>query len=340
GHDRLNLLLSPMRFGGITIQPQPGETVQDPAAGTAGFLIAADRYIKDHTNDLYDLNEKQIRFQRNQAFLGMELVAGTRRLALMNCLLHGMEGDAEGVVHVGNTLGSAGSGLPKSHIILSNPPFGTAKGGGGPTRDDLTFATSNKQLAFVQHIVRHLRDGGRAAVVLPDNVLFEGGVGADIRRDLMDKCRLHTILRLPTGIFYAQGVKTNVLFFEKVSQAATGSTQEVWVYDMRANAPKFGKRTPLTDAHFADFIAAYGDEPNGKATRQDQGEQGRFRRFCREWIASEKGDSLDIAWLKDDSAEDAADLPEPAVLAREAMDELNGAMAELEAILAELGAVV
>ncbi len=318
------------------IKPQPGETVQDPAAGTAGFLIAADRYIKDHTDDLYNLSEKQRKFQRNDAFLGMELVPGTRRLALMNCLLHGMEGDDEGVVHVGNTLGSAGSSLPKSHIILSNPPFGTAKGGGGPTRDDLTFATNNKQLAFVQHIVRHLRDGGRAAVVLPDNVLFEAGVGADIRRDLMDKCRLHTILRLPTGIFYAQGVKTNVLFFEKVSQAATGSTQEVWVYDMRANAPKFGKRTPLDDKHFADFIAAYGHEPNGNAVRQDQGKQGRFRRFSRDWIATEKGDSLDIAWLKDDSSEDAADLPEPAVLAREALEELNGALEELEAILAEL----
>lgn len=319
------------------IQPQHGETVQDPAAGTAGFLIAADRYIKDHTDDLYNLTDRQRKFQRNSAFLGMELVPGTRRLALMNCLLHGMEGDDEGVVHIGNTLGSAGSSLPKSHIMLSNPPFGTAKGGGGPTRDDLTFATSNKQLAFLQHIVRHLRDGGRAAVVLPDNVLFEAGVGADVRRDLMNKCRLHTILRLPTGIFYAQGVKTNVLFFEKISQAATGSTKDVWVYDMRANAPKFGKRTPLTHAHFADFITAYGTDPNGKSKRKDQGEQGRFRRFTRDWIAKERGDSLDIAWLKDDNTEDAADLPEPAVLARAAMDELNGAVAELEAILVELG---
>ena len=169
--------------------------------------------------------------------------------------------------------------------------------------------------------------------MLPDNVLFESGVGTDIRRDLMDKCRLHTILRLPTGIFYAQGVKTNVLFFEKISHSAIGSTKYVWVYDMRANAPKFGKRTPLTNAHFADFVAAYGDEPNGKMTRT---EQGRLRCFSREWIASEKGDSLDIAWLKDDSAEDAADLPEPVVLVREAQAELNKAMEELEAILAEL----
>jgi type I restriction enzyme M protein len=267
----------------------------------------------------------------------MELVSGTRRLALMNCLLHGMEGDDEGVVHMGNTLGSAGSSLPRSDIMLSNPPFGTAKGGGGPTRDDLTYATSNKQLAFLQHIVRHLKDGGRAAVVLPDNVLFEAGVGADIRRDLMDKCRLHTLLRLPTGIFYAQGVKTNVLFFQKVSQAATKSTQEVWVYDLRANAPKFGKRTPLTRAYFAEFEVCFGDEPNGGSPRTDQGEGGRFRRFSRDWIASEKGDSLDIAWLKDENVEDAADLPEPAALAREAVEELNAAMEELEAILDELG---
>lgn len=318
------------------MQPQPGETIQDPAAGTAGFLIAADRYMREHTDDYFDLNERERAFQRNRAFLGMELVSGTRRLALMNCLLHGMEGDDAGVVHLGNTLGGAGAGLPKSDIILSNPPFGTAKGGGGPTRDDLTYQTSNKQLAFVQHIVRHLKDDGRAAVVLPDNVLFEAGVGAEIRRDLMDKCRLHTILRLPTGIFYAQGVKTNVLFFHKIGQAATGSTDEVWVYDMRANAPKFGKRTPLTRAHFAEFEAVFGEDCNGFSPRTDQGEAGRWRRFSREEIRA-RGDSLDISWLKDDNAEDAADLPEPAVLAREAMDELNGALEELEAILAELG---
>lgn len=318
------------------VQPQAGETVQDPAVGTAGFLIAADAYIKARTDDLFDLNDRDRKFQRQKAFLGMELVSDTRRLALMNCLLHGIEGDAHGVVHLGNTLGSAGSGLSKSNIILSNPPFGTAKGGGGPTRDDLTFATSNKQLAFLQHIVRHLKDGGRAAVVLPDNVLFEAGVGADVRRDLMDKCRLHTILRLPTGIFYAQGVKTNVLFFEKVSQSATGSTEEVWVYDMRANAPKFGKRTPLTRAHFADFEQAFGEEANGRSLRVDQGEAGRFRRFSRAAILARQ-DSLDISWLKDDSAEDAGDLPEPTVLAREAIEEMSGALAELEAILSELG---
>ena len=319
------------------IKPEAGETIQDPAAGTAGFLIAADRYIKDRTDDLYELTAREQKFQRSKAFLGMELVGATRRLALMNCLLHGMEGDDEGVVHLGNTLGEAGKALPKCDISLSNPPFGTAKGGGGPTRDDLTYATSNKQLAFLQHIVRHLKDGGRAAVVLPDNVLFESGVGTDIRRDLMDKCRLHTILRLPTGIFYAQGVKTNVLFFHKVSQIATRSTRHVWVYDMRANAPKYGKRTPLTRDHFKEFEAAYGKDPNGGSKRKDQGEAGRWRVFTRERIAQEKGDNLDIAWLKDDNVENAADLPEPAVLARQAMDELSGAMMDLEALLAEIG---
>ncbi|WP_213764030.1 N-6 DNA methylase [Caballeronia sp. dw_19] len=317
------------------IKPQHGETIQDPAAGTAGFLIAADAYIKSHTDNLYNLNAKQQTFQRNKAFLGMELVSSTRRLALMNCMLHGMEGDDEGVVHIGNTLGNAGAALPRANIILSNPPFGTAKGGGGPTRDDLTYATSNKQLAFVQHIVRHLKDGGRAAVVLPDNVLFEAGVGADIRRDLMNKCNLHTILRLPTGIFYAQGVKTNVLFFTKVSQAATDSTKQVWVYDLRANAPKFGKRTPLLREYFAEFETAYGEAAEGTSKRVDQGEIGRFRTFSRKWVKA-RGDSLDISWLKDESAEDATDLPEPDVLAREVMDELNGALGEMTAVLLSL----
>jgi type I restriction enzyme M protein len=321
------------------IKPKHGETIQDPAAGTGGFLIAADAYIKSETDEYFDLTAKQKAFQRNKAFLGMELVPGTRRLALMNCLLHGMEGDDEGVVHLGNTLGNAGAALPKADIILSNPPFGTAKGGGGPTRDDLTFATGNKQLAFLQHIVRHLKDGGRAAVVLPDNVLFEAGVGADVRRDLMNKCNLHTILRLPTGIFYAQGVKTNVLFFTKVSQAATDSTKHVWVYDLRANAPKFGKRTPLLREYFGEFEAAYGvaidGSGDGSGPRGDTGETGRFRCFSRASI-KEHNDSLDIAWLKEDDGTDGSDLPEPAVLALEIERELNLALAELQGILLEL----
>ncbi|MEE8523796.1 MAG: N-6 DNA methylase, partial [Thermoanaerobaculia bacterium] len=183
------------------VKPQAGERVQDPAAGTGGFLIAADRYVKERTDDLFDLPERQQEFQRRRAFYGMELVPSAHRLCLMNAMLHGIEGD----VALGDTLSPAGAGLAKADVILTNPPFGTKKGGGRPTRDDFTFATSNKQLAFLQHIYRGLLSGGRAAVVLPDNVLFEEGIGTKIRVDLMNKCRLHTILRLPTGIFYAQG---------------------------------------------------------------------------------------------------------------------------------------
>jgi type I restriction enzyme M protein len=232
-------------------------------------------------------------------------------------------------------LGEEGTRIPDATLILSNPPFGTKKGGGLPTRTDLTYVTSNKQFAFLQHIYRNLAPGGRAAVVLPDNVLFESNVGTDIRRDLMDKCNLHTILRLPTGIFYAQGVKTNVLFFTRGS-SNKGNTEQVWVYDLRANMPAFGKRTPLTRDHFAAFEAAYGPDPLGLAPRTATGPEGRWQCFSREEIAA-RGDSLDLAWLKDDAAEDGADLPEPAVLAQEAMVELEGALEDLRAILLELG---
>lgn len=256
------------------LKPQPGERIQDPSAGTAGFLIAAHEYIKAHTDDLYDLTGEQKTFQATRAYVGIELVPGTRRLALMNCLLHGMEGDDEGVVHLGNALGQAGAGLEKADMILANPPFGTSKGGDASiTRDDLTYKTSNKQLAFLQHIYRNLKPGGRAAVVLPDNVLFEAGVGTEVRRDLMDKCHLHTILRLPTGIFYAQGVKTNVLFFTKGSAAdkyqEERCTENVWVYDLRTNMPSFGKRTPFGETHLKPFEAVYGENPNGDSHRQE-----------------------------------------------------------------------
>lgn len=369
------------------IKPQVGERVQDPAAGTAGFLIAADSYIKSQTDDLYDLSAEQANFQRHQAFVGVELVPNTRRLALMNCLLHGMEGDHEGVVHLGNALGEAGSSLPRADVILANPPFGTAKGGEASiTRDDLTYKTSNKQLAFLQHIYRNLKAGGRAAVVLPDNVLFEAGVGTDVRRDLMNKCNLHTILRLPTGIFYAQGVKTNVLFFTKGTavnpEQAMNCTQHVWVYDLRTNMPSFGKRTPFSPQHLQPFEDVYQYQSNNgkpfvrtlskgyfplvleKLTTQGnfdkltfhyhrsrvEGEwsftdndveqtleNSRWRVFSRDWIAEQKGDSLDISWLKDSGSVNAEDLPSPAVLAGEAMAELQGAMAELEALMRAFG---
>jgi len=335
------------------VQPQAGELIQDPAAGTAGFLIAADAYIKRHTNDLFDLDEKADSFQKSKAFIGVELVPNTRRLALMNCLLHGMEGDNDGVVHLGNALGQAGAGLSKVDVILANPPFGTAKGGDASiTRDDLTYRTSNKQLAFLQHIYRGLRAGGRAAVVLPDNVLFEAGVGAEVRRDLMNKCNLHTILRLPTGIFYAAGVKTNVLFFTKGTlenpKQEENCTKNVWVYDLRANMPSFGKRTPFGGQHLKPFESVYGTDAKGNSPRTEgewsfsiEGEQSiensRWRVFSREWIRDSKGDSLDISWLKDNDSVDAANLPEPELLAAEAMSELTEALRELDGLMTALG---
>jgi len=348
------------------LKPQPREVVQDPAAGTAGFLIEADRYVKAHNNNLEDLDGGTQDFQIHRAFVGLELVPETRRLALMNCLLHYIKGnlDQGGAIRLGNTLGCDGENLPKAHIVMTNPPFGSAAG----TNITRTFVhpTNNKQLCFMQHIVETLQPGGRAAVVVPDNVLFEGGKGTDIRRDLMDKCNLHTILRLPTGIFYAQGVKTNVLFFAKGSpknkMQDKNCTENVWVYDLRTNMPSFGKRTPFSDAHLQPFEAVYGSAANGQSPRSegewsfnaeeleapdDAAENhnvdtrlatSRWRKFSREWIRDSKGDSLDISWLKDNNSVDAANLPEPSVLAAEAMGELVQALGELDALMRELGA--
>lgn len=349
------------------INPLHGEVIQDPAAGTAGFLIAADSYIKAQTDDHFDLDAKQVEFQKNHAFVGVELVPSTRRLALMNCLLHGMEGDEEGVVHLGNSLGQVGAALPKADIILANPPFGTSKGGDASiTRDDLTYPTSNKQLAFLQHIYRNLKAGGRAAVVLPDNVLFEAGVGTSIRTDLMNKCNLHTILRLPTGIFYAAGVKTNVLFFTKGSEGnklqEENCTENTWVYDLRTNMPSFGKRTPFGEQHLKPFETVYNvslaDRKEGEWSFDAQDAQvspeagmpeatnaeeagrplakSRWRVFSRDYIRDTKGDSLDISWLKDANSVDAADLGTPEELAGEAMTELKGALKDLEKLVKSL----
>jgi len=316
------------------MKPELKDIIQDPAAGTGGFLIAANHYLRQHTKP-DSWTEAQQKKYHNSTFFGMEHVQDTHRLALMNLMLHGIDGG----IRYGDTLSPEGQALPKATLILTNPPFGTKKGGGLPSRDDFTYPTSNKQFAFLQHIYRGLKPGGRAAVVLPDNVLFESNVGSDIRRDLMDKCNLHTILRLPTGIFYAQGVKTNVLFFTR-GEKDKGNTKEVWVYDLRANMPQYGKRTQLTREHFAEFEVAFGDDPlvgaKALAKRKDTGEQGRFRKFTREQIAA-RGDSLDIAWLKDDSDTSADELPEPAVLAQEAMSELEAALDELRRILEELG---
>lgn len=326
------------------IKPSKGESIQDPAAGTAGFLIAADAYMKSRS-DRVTVNAKRKKTQEEDSFIGVELVPGTRRLALMNALLHGIENKKRSVIVLGNALGEVGAALPKADIILSNPPFGTAKGGGGPTRSDLPYKTSNKQLSFLQHIYLGLKPGGRAAVVLPDNVLFESGIGTEVRRDLLDRCNLHTVLRLPTGIFYAHGVKTNVLFFQKGSKSnplqQKGCTERVWFYDMRSGMPSFGKRTPFGTEQLLPFELAYGADENGASPRAENvdgiGINSRFRVFSRQQI-SEKADSLDITWLPNSGTLHDDESYSPEILASEVMSELTQALSELDQLMQSLGA--
>ncbi|WP_416150826.1 N-6 DNA methylase [Salipaludibacillus sp. HK11] len=311
------------------INPQAGERCNDPAAGTFGFMVAADRHIRKNTDDYFDLGEQEAEFQRKKAFTGVELVKDTHRLALMNAMLH----DIQGEIALGDTLSEIGKSLKNYDVILTNPPFGTKQGGERPTRDDLTFTTTNKQLNFLQHIYRALKPDGnaRAAVVLPDNVLFEGGIGTKIRADLMDKCNLHTILRLPTGIFYAQGVKTNVLFFTR-EKTEKDNTKEVWVYDLRTNMENFGKRNPLTAKHFEPFIQAYETEDRTKLKDE------RFTVFSREDIRK-KDDSLDIGLIADDSFAAYENLPDPIDYAEEAIGKLQQAVRLLNEVVTELRAV-
>jgi type I restriction enzyme M protein len=313
------------------MQPQPGEIIQDPAAGTGGFLIAAERAIRATTDDYFALAPKQQEFQVRHALYGMENVQGVYRLLLMNLLLHGID---SWHVELGDTLSPDGAEMPPCDLILTNVPFGPA--GGRPSRDDLTVtsAVSSYQLPFVEHCIRALKAGGRAAVIVPDNVLFEDGRGRELRRMLMDRCDLHTILRLSTGIFYAQGVKTNVIFFRKGEKTAA-NTKAIWVYDLRANMPNFGKTNPIATEHFADFVAAYGDDPNGHGIRLDQGPEGRFRRFTREEIAA-RGDSLDITWLRDDNGASEEALIDPDDIAAAIIGHLKAALAEIEAVSEEV----
>ena len=291
--------------------------------------------MREATDDYLELSPKAQAFQLREAFRAVENVPDTFRLLLMN--LHKIDPDH---IDLADTLSPAGaaSRFKQADLILTNPPFGPA--GGPPTRDDLTITdrVSSYQLPFVEHVIRALKPGGRAAVVVPDNVLFDDGRGKALRQRLMNWCDLHTILRLPTGIFYAQGVKTNVLFFTRAHEEApaTDATEAVWIYDLRAGAPAFGKSNPLRRADFAGFVAAFGGDPLGKAERVDEGETGRFRRFTRAEIAA-RGDNLDISWLKDTSAdaEDGLDTPEDIAIAIEG--HLIAALEEIGALTAELG---
>lgn len=322
------------------MQPQPGEVIQDPAAGTGGFLIAADQYMRTASDDYFQLSPRQQIFQLQNALRAMENVGDTFRLLMMNLGLHGIDSfNPDTTIEMGDTLSPKGSDprFKNADLILTNPPFGPA--GGPPTRDDLTITdrVSSYQLPFVEHVIRSLRLGGRAAVVVPDNVLFDDGKGKALRQRLMSWCNLHTVLRLPTGIFYAQGVKTNVLFFSRADEPAPleDATKAVWIYDARANMPSYGKTNPFKAADLADFVTAFGDDPDGGAPRMDQGETGRFRCFTRAEIAA-RGDNLDIGWLKDISGDPEDGLESAEEIAAAIELHLANAMVEVRALIEEL----
>ena len=282
---------------------------------------------------------------QNDLVRGYELVDGTARLAAMNLLLHGM-GTAGGdsLIEVRDAL-IADPG-PRWSVVLSNPPFGrkssvTMVGADGRevreereiVRQDFVATTSNKQLNFVQHVMTILDTNGRAAVVLPDNVLFEGGAGETIRRKLLTDFNLHTMLRLPTGIFYAQGVKANVLFFDKkVARPGQPWTDKLWVYDLRTNKHFTLKQNPLRRADLDDFAASCQPGKN----RAERSESERWKSFTYAEIVARDKANLDITWLRDESMEDLDNLPAPEVIAREIVEDLTAALAEFEAVAAAL----
>ncbi|WP_418293398.1 N-6 DNA methylase [Megasphaera sp.] len=318
------------------VAPEPGERLCDPAAGTFGFMVAANDYLKKQTDDYFDLSDEEQQFQRHEAFSGMELVPTTHRLALMNEYLH----DIDGRLEQGDSLSAAGKWMKDFDVILTNPPFGTKKGGERATRDDLTYASSNKQLNFLEVIYNALNRKGtaRSAVVVPDNVLFADGVGEQIRRDLMNKCNLHTILRLPSGIFYAQGVQTNVLFFDR-GTTDQDNTQDVWIYDMRHKMRTFGKRAPLNAKDFAEFEKLYC--PDNRTERKETYDaetnpEGRWRRFTKEDIEGRPNTSLDISWMTDEEEADSRSLSEILTAMQEKSKEIARAVAVLSQELAEV----
>jgi type I restriction enzyme M protein len=283
----------------------------DPACGTGGFLVAAYEWLVGQTKG-GALDRDVAKRVKTKTYHGQDLVARPRRLALMNLFLHGIDPQ----LVLGDTIYEV-PGSERFDVVLTNPPFGTKGANQAPEREDFTIETSNKQLNFIQHILTVLKPGGRAAVVLPDNCLFEGKAG-EVFEILMQDCNLHTVLRLPRGTFtpYSQGVKANVVFFQKGLP-----TENVWIFDARSNVPGITKKDrPLTAQHFAEFEECYGKDPNGMSKRKDLGETGRFRK-------------LDITWLKDESLEDGDELPEPQDLAGEAITELEAVVEDLRGIV-------
>ncbi|MFN8464579.1 MAG: class I SAM-dependent DNA methyltransferase [Caldilineaceae bacterium] len=327
------------------MQPQPGQEICDPAAGTGGFLLAAYDYIKSHNT----LTRDQWQHLNHQALHGWEIVDGTARLCVMNLYLHGIGHELlESPIRVDDSL--AGDPGTRFDLVLTNPPFGKKSSVTFVTdagelkresqtivRDDFWASTSNKQLNFVQHIKTILKVGGRAAVVVPDNVLFEGGAGETVRRKLLHECDVHTILRLPTGIFYAQGVKANVLFFDRRTGGEQAQTKAIWFYDLRTNVNFTLKQNPLTEADLGGFIAAYNPANRHERTPTWSPEtpDGRWRVYGIDELLSRDKVNLDIFWLRDESLEDSANLPAPDVIAAEIVEDLRAALEQFEAILGE-----
>jgi type I restriction enzyme M protein len=311
------------------IDPKPGDTVVDPACGTGGFLLVAHEHAARGAESLTPTLRGHL---RDSFATGFELVDGTARLAAMNLLLHGIgTADGDSLIEVRDALIADPS--ERWSVVLSNPPFGTSSS--VPVeRQDFVVTTSNKQLNFVQHIMTILGINGRAAVVLPDNVLFEGGAGETLRRKLLADYDLHTMLRLPTGIFYAQGVKANVLFFDKKPASEHPWTSKLWVYDLRTNQHFTLKQNPLRRHHLEEFVEAY---LPGK-TRAVRVESERWKSFTHDELIARDKVNLDITWLRDESLEDVDNLPAPEIIAREIVEDLTAALAEFEAVAAALEA--
>jgi type I restriction enzyme M protein len=317
--------------------PKPGQTICDPACGTGGFLLAAHDYLVKH----HELDRAQKKALKGGTLYGIELVDSVTRLCAMNLLLHGIGGDEDVPVATKDALATKHG---EYELVLANPPFGkkssvTIVNDAGDqeresiviNRDDFWASTSNKQLNFLQHIFTILKQHGRAAVVLPDNVLFEGGAGETIRRELLKQADVHTLLRLPTGIFYAQGVKANVLFFDRKPAREKPWTEKLWIYDLRTNQHFTLKQNPLKNADLEDFVACF--RSKNRLARQ---ESERFKGFTYDELVKRDKANLDIFWLKDESLEESANLPAPEVIAAEIADDLEGALEQFATIAEDL----
>ncbi len=321
------------------VRPEPGMTLHDPACGTGGFLLAAHDYISHR----YQLDREQKLALKLHTLSGVDIVDAVARLCVMNLYLHGIGGD-ESPIQVGDSL-AADPGT-RYDLVLTNPPFGRkssitiVNGEGKADRESLIYerldfsaTTSNKQLNFLQHVKTLLKINGRAAIVVPDNVLFEGGAGETIRRKLLAECDVHTLLRLPTGIFYAQGVKANVLFFDRKPAREKPWTERLWIYDLRTNQHFTLRTNPLRYEDLQDFAACY-----NPANRFDRRESERFHAFTYDELLQRDKVSLDIFWLKDESLEDSDNLPDPDVLARDIVENLEAALEQFRALSDDMGA--